>query len=76
MEARDLDPSTWEDEGCLSWPMILNSKHDLPGTVSTLAEASLPGPQPHTKQLLVVFPRPQFDKEKGASVCIATGALW
>ena len=32
--------------------------------------------RPHTKQLLVVFPRPQFDKEKGASVYIARGAQW
>ena len=58
MEAKGLDPTAWEDEGCLSWPMTLVSKQDLPGRVSALVEASLPGPQPHTEQLLVVFPRP------------------
>eukprot|EP00752_Nemacystus_decipiens_P017539 g15718.t2 len=76
MEARRLDPSAWVDEGCLSWPMTLVSKQHLPGRVSTLAETALPGPQPHTKQLLVVFPRAQFDKEKGASIHVARGVQW
>ena len=57
--------------------MTLASTQNLPGRVSVLAEAFLPGPQPHTKQLQeVVFPRPQFDKQKGASVYIVRGALW
>eukprot|EP00752_Nemacystus_decipiens_P004058 g3716.t1 len=76
MEARRLDPSAWVDEGCLSWPMTLVSKQHLPGRVSTLVETALPGPQPHTKQLLVVFPRAQFDKEKGASIHVARGVQW
>ena len=75
-EATDLGSTAWEDGSSPRWPMVLTHAHDLGGRVSAEAEARLPGPQPHTAQLLVVFPLGPFDLEGDAEVGVAKGVQW
>lgn len=72
----DLGSTAWEDGRSLRWPIVLAHKQDLEGRVSTEAEALLPGPQPHTAHLLVVFPLGPFDLEGDAEIGVAKGVQW
>ena len=56
--------------------MTVTHKQELAGRVSVGVEATLPGPQPHTAQLLIVFPLKTCDLEDDASVGVAKGVQW
>ena len=56
--------------------MTVTHKQELAGRVSVGVEATLPGPQPHTAQLLIVFPLKTCDLEGNASVGVAKGVQW
>ena len=75
-EALDLGSAAWEDGASLRWPMILAHRAEMAGRVSAEVDASLPGPRPHTAQLLVVFPLKLFDLDGDTSIGVATGVQW
>ena len=75
-EALDLGAAAWEDGASLRWPMILAHRAEMAGRVSAEVDASLPGPQPHTAQLLVVLPLKPFDLDGDTSIGVAKGVQW
>ena len=75
-EALDLGSTAWEDGGSLRWPMVVAKQQTVPGRVSVEVDALLPGPQPHTAQLLVVFPLKLFDRRSNPGVSVARGVQW
>lgn len=56
--------------------MTLAHKQGLAGRVSAEVETLLPGPRPHTAQLLAVFPLKSFDMDSDAEIGIAKGVQW
>jgi len=48
----------------------------VPGRVSIEVDALLPGPHPHTAQLLVVFPPKLFDRQSKPGISVARGVQW
>lgn len=56
--------------------MTLTRKQEVAARVSVEVDALMTGPQPHTAQLLVVFPLKRFDLADDASIGIAKGIQW
>jgi len=75
-EALDLGTAAWEDGGSLKWPVTVALQSTVAGRVSIEVEVALPGPQPHTRELLVVFPLKPFDLDYNGTIGVAKGVFW
>lgn len=69
-QALKLGAAAWEDGSPLRWTIWLPTEANLLGRGRVAVDALLPGPQPHTKQLLLVFPLKLFDPDDDDKVGI------